>query len=222
MEPFERGQFGELLAGILQVYEKSYNTVVLNIWWEVLKKYDLVAVESAFFQHLESPDTGQYAPKPGDVVRYIDGSTEDRALKAWALVRRSINEIGAHSSVVFPDPLIHVVITEMGGWPSLCGVSMDEMPFKGREFENRYRSCLRHPPTGYPRLLFGLSSLQNLSGKHKPDPPLLAGAREQCTLVYSGGYSERPPEGGLICLKSLNQQIALISSKPVKERELTP
>jgi len=67
-------------------------------------------------RHLMNPDTGQFLPKPADIVRMLGGRTLDRALMAWAKVDKAVRQIGTYESVVFDDALIHRVLHEMGGW----------------------------------------------------------------------------------------------------------
>lgn len=183
----EKTQFSQALAATLSVYGKESSPMVVSIWWQCLKSYDLPAVLHALTKHCVNPDTGQFPPKPADVVKMIGGTSDDRALAAWALVREAIGAVGAHNSVVFPDAIIHAVISAMGGWVAVCMIDEEELPFKAREFENRYRAFLRNPPASYPKRLFGIADAANSSNGYDLDPPLLMGTREECLLVYRGG-----------------------------------
>lgn len=212
MQEPERGEFANVIQGMCELYDKPLSPTVLNIWWTAMAPYDLAAVEYALEQHVRDPDEGQFMPKPNAVVKFLEGNSNDRALRAWALVAQGIRSVGQHNSVVFPDPLIHAVISEMGGWPKLCSTSTEEMPFRAKEFENRYRTGLRHPPNGYPRVLAGLGDIHNQSTGQELDKPLLMGEKEQCALVYRGGYAERPQLQRLGS-DELMSQIARISNK---------
>jgi len=78
-------------------------------------------------------------PKVADVIKMLQGSTQDSALTAWAKVDKAVRSIGTQMSVAFDDPLIHKVIQDMGGWLGLGQRQEAEWPFVAKEFETRYR-----------------------------------------------------------------------------------
>src|SRR5437870_914018 len=120
MQSRDLGKFTILMAGIGELYGKNISSHLIDIYWQVLKQYELVDVQNAFQSHVQNPDCGQFFPKPADIVRFIEGSGETKALLAWAKVERAIRQLGSYQSVVFDDSLIHIVIEDMGGWVKLC------------------------------------------------------------------------------------------------------
>lgn len=186
----DQQQFADALSDVLAVYGREMSPGVLNVYWNALKPFDVSAVLEALQRHTQNPDNGQYAPKPADLIKLMGGNSTDRALLAWAKVRRAISEVGAVNSVVFDDPLIHAVISDMGGWPTLCNRPEDELKFIAREFENRYRTFLFHSPDSYPSCLIGLAETHNRQAGFPCDAPLLVGPVERCRLVYRNGLRE--------------------------------
>jgi hypothetical protein len=84
--------------------------------------------------------------------------------------------------VVFDDARIHTVIQDMGGWVSLCETTVDELPFRGHDFQARYVGYVGQPLTRYPRALTG-----RLAGHGKTEPPVFLGDVEKAQQVYQGG-----------------------------------
>ena len=185
----QRVQFSELLTGALEVYSQKTSPLVINIWWNALEKFDFKVVESAFAAHIVDPDVGQFAPKPANIIRNIDGSRETRAMLAWAKVHKAIRSVGGGSTVCFDDRFIHATIGDMGGWPSICKVEEDEMPFKAREFEKRYNSLSKHGVDEFPRKLVGHYESQNLAQGFMEfiAVPVTIGDITECRKVYKFG-----------------------------------
>jgi hypothetical protein len=134
MRADESEKFHKGLIGVMSFYGKDLSQFALDVWWSALKAYDLTAVTQAFNRWLMNPDRGQFPPKPADVLKMLGGGTQDQALVAWSKVDRAARSVGTYSSVVFDDPLIHRVISEMGGWIGI-GRSPRMMAIRAQEFE---------------------------------------------------------------------------------------
>lgn len=184
-------KFHDGIAGVMGFYGKSVSTFALDVWWTALKRYDLAAIVDAFNRHLANPDAGQFAPKPADIIRMLQGSTQDAALRAWAKVDQAVRQAGTYCDVVFDDALIHRVIHDMGGWMALGTKAEDEWPFVTKEFENRYRgfrSRSELPP--YPPTLIGIAAAPNNLKGFRNDRPLLIGNEQLAKQVLRGGKDQ--------------------------------
>lgn len=106
-------------------------------------------------------DVGQYMPKPADIIRYLEGNSETKALGAWSKVESAIRHVGIYENVTFDDPLIHVVINQMGGWSLLCSIKSENISFRANEFIKRYRHLLRKNLINYAKTLSGLFDISN-------------------------------------------------------------
>jgi len=187
-DDFQR--FKEGIEGVYNFYNKELSTFALDVWWNSLRAYDLSAVIDSFNRHLMNPDTGQWLPKPADLVKMFGGRTQDRALQAWSKVDRSVRSVGAYESVVFDDPLIHRVLHEMGGWIGLGQKDEDEWPFVAKEFENRYRGyAMRSETPDYPPVLIGIAESYNGQKGLKTDAPRLIGNPAAAERVMAGGQA---------------------------------
>lgn len=192
MQDHEKHVFAELLRGVSDFYGRDLSPFALNVWWEAMRPFDHAAVVQAMNRHVMNPDTGQFMPKPADVVRMLGGTTQDSALRAWAKVDKAVRHVGTYVSVAFDDPLIHRVLHDMGGWVGLGTKREDEWPFVAREFENRYRGyAMRGERPEYPAVLIGLSDAENARTGFRLGAPRLIGDPLRAQRVIEGG-SDRP------------------------------
>lgn len=185
-------EFSSMVGAITELYGRAASEFAITIWWGALRQYDLAAVRQAFDRHVRNPDTGQFAPKPADLIRMMGGTTQDSALVAWSKVDRALRVVGPYRSVVFDDPLIHRVLVEMGGWVSLGAKTEHEWPFVGKEFENRYRGYrMRNERPDYSPVLVGMSEAQNQRAGFGVEPPMMIGDQKLAALVMAGGTSQQ-------------------------------
>jgi hypothetical protein len=186
LEDFD--EFREGIAGVYAFYGKDVSQFAADVWWNAMQQFDLPAVTEAFNRHLMNPDTGQFLPKPADIVRMLGGRTQDRALMAWAKVDKAVRSVGTYESVAFDDALIHRVLHEMGGWIAMGQKSGDEWPFVAKEFENRYRAyAARGEVPDYPPVLIGIAEAHNDAKGLGSNPPRLVGNPGEAERVMGGG-----------------------------------
>lgn len=195
----EKRQFGEILRDVMSMYGKDITPGVISIWWQAVKGYELSAISQALSRHASNPDSGQFVPKPADVVKHLSGTNASAALIAWSKAEKAIRRIGPYQDVVFDDPIIHLVISDMGGWIQLCEIGDDELPFKRNEFEKRYQGYkLQGGRAEYPRMLTGLSRARSdKKFKHMLPPPKTVGDREAALQVYQSGGERQLQIGSL-------------------------
>lgn len=190
MQPNDKQAFGELLGDVMAYYQKPTTPFLLSTFWDGLRKHEFEDVSRAFSLHACDPDRGQFAPRVADITRMLEGSTQTQGMRAWAKLETAMRSVGAYRSVAFDDPLIHVVVNEMGGWTTLCRCQVDELPFKAREFERRYASyrLRREIPTFAPRLI-GESEAENRLNGHTNFEvrPVLLGDPARAALVMERG-----------------------------------
>lgn len=189
----DRDRFITMLAHVAAVYGRDMTPGVIELYWAALEPYDLAAVRQAFDRHVKNPDSGQFMPKPADLIRMLGGTTQDAALLAWAKVERAVRRVGGYSTVVFDDPLIHAVIDDMGGWVRLCETREEELPFRAREFENRYRGfASRRQIPAIRSTLIGRSEATNAAlGFTEAADLVLIGEPKACEQVRRLGADSR-------------------------------
>lgn len=205
MQTSDFQDFKRLLDDVFTFYGKDVSQFSADVWWSAMRPYSLDAVRKAINRHVSMPDNGQWLPKPADVVRLLDGGSDDQAQVAWAKVDSAVRRVGTYRSVVFDDAVIHAVLVDMGGWISLGNCSGDEWPFKAREFEKRYRGYLLRGEAVYPRKLTGISDSQNEVAGHAVSSPVMIGNAESCKRVYLSGADNVVPA---IRLLNVNEFVA--------------
>ncbi|WAS56221.1 DUF6475 domain-containing protein [Burkholderia ambifaria] len=191
MTPNDYEEFSNLIAGVFAFYKRDFSEFALGVWWRAMVPYELPAVCDAFGRHSVNPDSGQFMPFPADIVKMLDGSTQDAGLVAWAKVDRAVRSCGTYNSVVFDDALIHRVIVEMGGWVLIGGKGEDEWPFVRNEFVNRYRGYkIRSESPEYLPVLIGMAEAQNNRTGLKSQPPVLIGDARAAHQVMLAGQDK--------------------------------
>ena len=180
--------FCELLGVVSEQYGKPISEGAKILYWQGLIDFEFSAVQQALYRHVRNPDNGMFMPKIADIVKMLQGSTQDSALNAWAKVDKAVRQVGTGSTVVFDDPIVHRVLQDMGGWLSLGHRSEDEWPFVAKEFENRYRGFkARGEKPDYPKTLIGIYDAHNLPNGFKPTQPVFIGNKQQAEIVMLGG-----------------------------------
>lgn len=184
----EKREFSTMLKTIWSLYSKEITPDVIGIYWNALIRFDLIEVRKALNLHVQNPDAGQFVPKPADLIRVLEGSNQNAAAVAWSKIVKAIGKVGPYRDVVFDDPIIHAVLTDMGGWITINGMSDHDMPFRGNEFEKRYQGySIRGSTDDYPRLLSGMERLHNEKEGFDLHPPVLIGNQEMAEIVYRAG-----------------------------------
>lgn len=188
----DREALTAMLAKVMSVYGKQITTGFVDVFFDALANYDLESVRRGLSAHVQNPDSGQFPPKPADIVRLIDGTSADQGMQAWSRLDKAVRRVGPYQSVVFDDPIIHRVLDDMGGWIKLCNVGREEdYKFQGLEFARRYRAYVIAGGVGseYPRHLIGITEAENRNGGFVNclPPPVLIGNQAVCLEVLKAG-----------------------------------
>lgn len=194
MQQADIPKFLEVLAGVHDFYGKELSDFSGQVWIEAMRPFDLEQVTKALSAHVVNTDRGQYMPKPSEVVKQLQGTQTDRALIAWGKVTAAMSDVGAYTDVVFDDPLIHLCVTDAGGWPTVCRTPYDEQSYLQHRFCEAYRAYAgRGVPAEYPARLTGAGSGPDDYAKRgmQPPKPRLIGDRAAALAVLSGGSAVR-------------------------------
>ena len=101
MQDIESPKFAESLAKVGRYYGRRVDSELTEIYWEVLKEFELSEIENAFVLHYRQTEAGRFFPRIADLIRFLEGSEESRALVAWTLVQDAIQSIGRYPSIAF-------------------------------------------------------------------------------------------------------------------------
>lgn len=181
-------EFSKTLLAVADYYGRELSENVVDLYWNGLREYDLASVKRALWAHVRNPDTGQFMPKIADVAKVMQGRTDDQAAIAWSKVNQAVRRVGTYQCVVFDDPVIHRVVTDMGGWVHIGTKDEKEWPFVAREFETRYRGYrMRDETPEYPPVLIGMANAHNSQQGFRENPPILVGDERKASAVRLGG-----------------------------------
>ena len=202
----------EIWSQVAEVYNKQPSDGALNLIFNALQRFDLEQIKQGLTAHINDPKHGDFAPKPADIVRHIEGDGDSRALSAWSTVEQAIRTVGPYESVVFDDRRTMAAIEDMGGWIKLCEVTEKELPFKGNEFVKRFMGYLSRPPEQFPAKLLGMTEASN-AGEHEEfvQEPRLIGKPKLCLQVMQKGTEKKP--GALRLSEALDQVAGQLESK---------
>ena len=182
------------LYGAAGVYDRKLSEMMLAVYCEALGAYPPDDVVQAIQRHLVDPDAGQFWPKPADIVRQMEGDTRGQAKMAWSRVIDAASRVGTYESVVFDDPLIHVVVAAMGGWMVIGHIDEDSLPFREQDFVTLYQTHRkRRTVPRYPKMLTGRIKMENSANGFDQEipPPVLIGDQRKALAVLEGG-SDKP------------------------------
>lgn len=183
----DKSKFAQLLTDVQAFYRQNVSTFALGVWWQACERFDFEQVSKALTQHAMDPDRGQFAPKPADVVRLLQGTRTDRALLAWGKVLDAMQRVGAYQSVAFDDPVIHAVVEDIGGWVQLCRSDMAELSHTERRFCDSYRAYATRPAINFPARLVGAHEIDNRAAGKKVAQPVLIGDPQKAAEVLRLG-----------------------------------
>lgn len=188
----DRAPFAELWVAAYAVYGKTVSDPMLDVVFSALSSYSLQDIRRGLSGHIKNPDSGQFPPKPADVIKHISGNSQSAAAEAWAKLDYAIRCVGNYRSVVFDDPKIHAAVERLGGWVKVSMTESKEYPFLQNAFQKLYQGFTVQPPESFPKKLIGTCEHQNSNhssfrrGKAM-DAPALVGDPEKARLVYEGG-----------------------------------
>jgi hypothetical protein len=195
MKDADRKRFAEILMALSEVYDMEFSKLLSEVWFKALSDFSIDEVSKAIFEHMKNPDTGGFKPKPADIIKALKGSTSDQALLAWTKVDKAVRMTGDYESVVFDDPIIHRVITDMGGWIGFGDITEKEWEFKGKEFQQRYRGYTsRGDIPEHPTKMVGLHEDYNSKQGFDIEPPVLIGDEGKAKFVLENGMQPKQLE----------------------------
>jgi hypothetical protein len=180
-------KFRSSLTAVAELYSKPLSEAALALWWDALQRFDATDVERALRATIQDPDGGQFMPRPADLIRRLEGTASDRALIAWGKVLEAMRRVGAYASVVFDDGLIHAAIDDMGGWPTVCRSTVEELPFIQKRFCDTFRAYSKRPDVRYPQRLAGEHEAVNALRGQPVAKPVLIGDQAKALEVAAGG-----------------------------------
>lgn len=189
MQQDEKPKFAQLVTDVLAFYRQDTSPFALQVWWSACERFDFEQVSKALTKHAMDPDRGQFAPKPADMVRMLQGTSTDKAMLAWGKCLSAMERVGAYTDVVFDDPAIHAAVEDLGGWPKVCRTELKELSYLQHRFCEAHRAYTGRGTFDFPRRLAGDRSPDSeyaRKGLSLPAPALV-GDQDKAKAVYRSG-----------------------------------
>ena len=162
MKNEDKRAFFDLMMAAGEVYGREVTKPMAAIYFAALASVSIEQVQEAMMAHMQNPDSGQFFPKPADLIKQMTGTTkqqdaaiEDRAAVAWACIERDIRRIGSYGTLRLEDKQALATIKAMGGWQSICQTETAKMEWKRKEFIRMYETFERTPLEALPSSLPG-------------------------------------------------------------------
>ena len=96
MNATDKTAFAALIVKTWRFYGKRPEAEDIAAWFDLLEDCPLAAVATAFKRHLTDANTGQYLPKPADIIRRLPTAPGDDGHpgpdEAWGLLVRLIRD----------------------------------------------------------------------------------------------------------------------------------
>ncbi len=165
MQDKDKPRFATLMKVLAETYpNQPVSKERIEIYFRVLENFTIEQVESGSYQLLKTRKTTTTFPVPGEIIECISDG-DSRALLALKKAEDAIERHGSYTSVIFDDPVIHMVIAAMGGWPRFCRPSAygddQDWQWKQKEFIKLYETYAKNPRADIPLQLSGICDTYN-------------------------------------------------------------
>tara|TARA_R110000744_G_scaffold351337_1_gene457161 strand:- start:1456 stop:2055 length:600 start_codon:yes stop_codon:yes gene_type:complete len=168
MDKNDGNKFKELITAINLTYEEDFTESKTLLWWNLFKPYSAIAFERAVYQHISCPDSGQFSPKPANIMKFINGNTkqneqqlEDKADIAWLTITGEVKRVGSWGSLKMEDKQALAAVKSLGGWKFICSKTEAELVWLHKEFIATYKNFERTDVNLLPNKLPGRVLLEN-------------------------------------------------------------
>jgi len=208
-------EYMEFIAGLHKYYSQTLTEFSAESWVSMAKEFGEQAVKAACVAHMRTPVDGKWMPKMADVIEKLEGSSKDQGTMAWTKFINAVRHYGSYSTVVFDDPIIHLVCRDMGGWIGFGAKTNDELPFIERDFINRYKSYKTTigAVKDWPSRLVGVIEFENVANGTVNDsrytqwPVVMIGDPKAAQKVLEMGV-ENEPTNSLVDVSKMLERIS--------------
>ena len=169
MQDQDKAAFRDMMMAAGEVYDREVTKPLLQMYFAALAPASIEQIQAAMMVHMQNPDSGQFFPKPADLIKQMTGTTkqqdaaiEDRAAVAWACIERDIRRIGSYGTLKLDDKQALATVKAIGGWQSICKTETGKMEWKRKEFIRMYETFERTPLEALPSSLPGRIELSEV------------------------------------------------------------
>lgn len=134
--------FFQYIAGLQSLYDKELSEFVIGLYYEALKELTEEQFKAGVNKIIKNRVYSKF-PQPGEIIQSSIGNMENNKIcYAEDNLRKAVKNYGAYYSVIFDDPVIHIMLeNHFGSWIKFCRLEAEEMEsFFKFEFEDLYKA----------------------------------------------------------------------------------
>ena len=155
-----KNDFVNVMTGLCDLYNRVPSEFIFDVYYQVFQDYTLEEFKSAVSGCLRDRKYNSL-PKPAEILEYLEGTKDDKALGAWIQAKEAVKKAGYYYTPDFQDPIISHCLLELGGWMEFCSCGIDELPFIEKRFLELYRLFLKCG-VNKPERLIGFIDVKNM------------------------------------------------------------
>ena len=125
-------------------------------------------------------------PAPAEIREYCLGNKQEDLIAKAAIAKdkllKGLQTVGTYQTVVFDDPVLHLIVRDLGGWVKLGSMQMTELEdYLKFKFEKLYIAFSKRKDNTIPVKLIGIS---------RNEEPVLIGEPNRA-LAWVKAYNEK-------------------------------
>ena len=140
MNDSDKRDFAEIMYGLADNFRESITKDGLRFRFAAMREYDIDQVRNAAIRVIRGRKYTKF-PTTGEIISEIEAtggtSLEFRAMEAWARVLDHVRS-GQWRYRGTGDASIDGTVRMMGGWPRMGEMLTSEIPFREREFTEKF------------------------------------------------------------------------------------
>jgi hypothetical protein len=155
-------RFGQIIGQLSVNYRRDLSEADVANVRLMLAKWGIDELERAIHAHMFDAADGRFYPSIANIAKYIDGTesrlvqdVNARAAMAWHTILAEIKRVGSYGSLKLEDKQALAALKAVGGWVSVCGMTEEQLAWKGKEFIKTYEQYERVSPELLPHRLPG-------------------------------------------------------------------
>jgi len=138
----DRPEFRDILAGMSEIFGKEISRIGMRFYFEALSEFPIEDVRRAAGEAIR---TLKFFPRPVELIELIRGSDRQYAAEAWRLVCEHVRS-GRWRRDTTGNQELEQAVRLMGGWSRLGGMLESEIPFREKEFIEKFEIVRSSPP----------------------------------------------------------------------------
>ncbi len=198
-------KFARLMATLAETFgNTSPSEQKIEIYYRALSDLTIEQVDAAVINLVKTRTITSTLPVPAE-IRDVLGAGKGDALLALKKAENAVERHGSYTSVVFDDPVIHMVIASMGGWPKFCCPSAygddQQWQWKQKEFMSLYEAFSKNPKVECPLQLSGICDSYNSANgfdKYISKPAIIGDERK--AIEWQEQHAQKRIEKGTSAL----------------------